>query len=302
SRIFYGRKLFGDYDLKVEQAQFSEINLSTCSSMGTTVEIRKSRPDHHTRSAFQPDFVLIRQHVKNISNDYTNIVLGLRNGGVASVNSLDSIFNFLDKPWVFAHLIRIQRKIGKNKFPLISQSYYPNFKEMLVTPHFPVVVKMGHGHSGLGKVKVDHHYGFQDIASVAAMTNSYSTTELLIDSQCDIFVQKIGTNIRAFKRKCMSGNWKASMGAVILEPMPMNERYKSWVDECSKLFGGLDMMCIQIMQGKDGKEYIVEMNDSTMSILGSSQSEDYKLVVDLVISKMEQSSTFHKFLSFASNF
>jgi len=48
------------------------------------------------------------------------------------------------------------------------------------------------------QVKVESLYGFQEIASVAAVANSYSTTELLIDSKCDIYVQKIGNNYRAF--------------------------------------------------------------------------------------------------------
>ncbi|GFO43593.1 synapsin-like [Plakobranchus ocellatus] len=54
--------------------------------------------------------------------------------------------------YYFAQLIDIQKKLGRENFPLIDQAYYPNHKEMLITPKFPVVVKIGHAHSGLGKV------------------------------------------------------------------------------------------------------------------------------------------------------
>lgn len=36
-----------------------------------------------------------------------------------------------DKPWVFAHLLVLQRRLGKDHFPLIEQTYYPNHREMV---------------------------------------------------------------------------------------------------------------------------------------------------------------------------
>ena len=53
--------------------------------------------------SFRPDMVLVRQHVKDASHDWKNIILGLQYGGTPSINSLHSIFNFMDKPWVVSH-------------------------------------------------------------------------------------------------------------------------------------------------------------------------------------------------------
>ena len=36
-----------------------------------------------------------------------------------------------DRPWVYAHLVNLQRRLGKENFPLIDQSYYPNHREMV---------------------------------------------------------------------------------------------------------------------------------------------------------------------------
>ena len=115
--------------------------------------------------SFHPDFLLVRQNVKDASEDYRNLLLGFQYGGIPSVNSLQSIYNFQvqcdlslifnqsilklnlsdndslksihslrffqDKPWVYGHMIQVQRKLGKETFPLVNQSYYPNHFELV---------------------------------------------------------------------------------------------------------------------------------------------------------------------------
>ena len=85
---------------------------------------------------------------------------------------------FQDKPWVYAHLLEIQRRVGRENFPLIDQVFYPSHRDMvsslsqilMVNKNFPVqdhkgnypcVFKIGHAHGGLGKVRVENSGGFQ---------------------------------------------------------------------------------------------------------------------------------------------
>ena len=42
-------------------------------------------------------------------------------------------------------------------------------------------------------------------------------------------------------------------------PTRFHRRYRLWIDEVSQLFGGLDICAIEIVQSKDGKEFIVQV-------------------------------------------
>ena len=56
-----------------------------------------------TNRSFKPDFVLIRQNVRDAGVDWKNIIIGLQYGNVPSINSLHSTYNFIDRAWVVSN-------------------------------------------------------------------------------------------------------------------------------------------------------------------------------------------------------
>lgn len=293
-----GKKLHKDWDLRVEQADFQDISLSAASSTGVVVTLREDRAGIRPPRSFKPDFVLIRQNLRDATEDHKNLLLGFQFGGIPSLNSLASVYNFQDKPWVYAHLRDIQRKLGKERFPLIEQQYFPDHRDMNQNHRcqFPCVFKVGHAHGGLGKVKVETESAYQDIASVVAVSGQYVTVESYVEAKHDLHIFKIGDFYRAItcshccdcRRPSVSGNWKTTTGQTVIEEVPVLDRYKLWIDKVSEMFGGLDICSLEAVVGKDDTEHIIEVNDCAMKLLGDTAEEDRQLIAQMVMQRMEE--------------
>ena len=95
SKYFRGRRLHGgEYDVKVEQAEFKELSVTANVDGGVTASIVLSKTGNKVVRSFKPDFILVRQNVRDAHEDYKNLLLGFQFGNVPSVNSLESIYNF----------------------------------------------------------------------------------------------------------------------------------------------------------------------------------------------------------------
>ena len=88
------------------------------------------------------------------------------------------------------------------------------------------------------------------------------------------------------RRKSISGNWKANVGSSVLEQVPVTERYKKWLDEVATLFGGLDILTVEAVADKEGREIIYEVSGSQMALMGETQEEDRRLISDLLCHKL----------------
>uniref|UniRef100_A0A182XXI4 Synapsin ATP-binding domain-containing protein n=1 Tax=Anopheles stephensi TaxID=30069 RepID=A0A182XXI4_ANOST len=157
---------------------------------------------------------------------------------------------------------------------------------------FPCVLKAGHCHGGKATAKLDNPGALQDAAGLLCGTGlsdngSYCSLEPYIDAKFDVHIQKIGSTYKAFMRKSISGNWKTNQGSAMLEQIPMTEKYKTWVDEVSELFGGMEVCGVAVIVSKEGKEFIISAADSTFPLMGDSQEEDRRQIADLVVGRMQ---------------
>jgi len=194
----------------------------------------------------------------------------------------------LERPTVFGALKRIQQKLKKENiaFPLIGQNLYPTFKEVVITPEFPMAGKIGHAHAGYGKMKIKSDEELQDFKSILALHNDYVSLEPFVEYDYDMRIQKIGNTYRGFRRQ--SHHWKANTGnASIIEDMEVTPLYKRWVDECALVFGGLEILGLDLLHSKvNNMDYILELNDTAIGLTHKYEQEDMGIMRDLVLSKM----------------
>jgi len=238
-------------------------------------------------NVLKPDFVLVRNEVRTVGKDYRNQLYGLMYSNVPSVNSLKSIYMCCERPIVQAELNRLLDIHGREKFPIVSQGYFSNHSALMYGQSFPAVVKVGFAHAGFGKMKIAHHHDMDDFKSVLAMTNgSYCTGEPFLEGVFDLRIQKIGKHIRVFKRTSLSGSWKTNTGSSHIEEIKITDRYKFWVEECSKMFGGMDILTVDVLVESNGTEHILEVNGTSSGLCPDCADEDNATIRDLVLEKL----------------
>lgn len=217
-------------------------------------------------------------------------------GGVAGVNSLHSIYCFCEKAVITAELFRLNRHLGDEVFPVIPQSYFSSYRDMMYTNSFPCVVKVGSAHAGMGKMIIRDHHEMEDFRSVLAMTEGkYCTAEPKVEGQYDLRVQKIGSHVRVFKRRSVSGTWKTNTGTSLIEEVPDAEvepRHKRWAQEAASLFGGLDILSVDaIVDDHTGQEFILEVNGTSSGFAPNCAAEDNEHIRDLLVAELEKVAT-----------
>mmetsp|Transcript_18103 Transcript_18103/g.45954 ORF Transcript_18103/g.45954 Transcript_18103/m.45954 type:complete len:412 (-) Transcript_18103:114-1349(-) len=293
---FAGFKLHGKEEIRVEQATFPDISLTSYPSSGNPLVVnlrRAARPLPNTPQdrdrTCTPDFILLRSITRGIKGqDSRNVLLGMIHANVPSVNSLLSAQLVLERPVMFSELRKIQRRVGIDRFPLIAQTYYASHREMLITPDPPFVAKMAHCHAGYGKMKVDDQKQFEDLRSLVAVHGDYVTVEPFIDWDWDGRVQRIGEHYRCFRRR--NPNWKGNTGhSMVIEDMELTPEIKLWADECAKAFGGLDILGLDFLHDKHSDRlYILEVNDTAIGLVHKYEDEDMDHMRDLVLMRMAQ--------------
>ena len=303
--------------VRVEQTAWDLVSLAATGDK-CVVDIRPS-PDpifgttqkHHRR--VEPDFCLIRNVCRGAHGaDFRNLLYGLHFAGIPSVNSLGSIIACQERAVIYAELNQLQREMGEEAFPFIQATYHPNLDEaLIISPEIgkegkkddedeqkekeegeskeassssaAVVVKVGTSCAGYGKMRLTTEQQFMDYKTTLSMGTEYFTVEPYCPALHDVRVQLVGGHVRAYKRT--SDSWKGNMGNTRYADIPVTDAYRRAAEACAQLFGGLDILSLDYLRLKDGRQVILELNDSMTGFHDSHAAEDRARVRDCVLRK-----------------
>jgi len=178
---------FKERALQVVQCAWDEFHIMSDGPYSRTpciisvlVEVEPHKPKRVV--SLKPDFVLVRNEVRSLDQDYRNKLYGLMYANIPSVNSLSSIYMCLERPIVQGQLNKLASLHG-DKFRLVPQSYFASHRDFFYGNTFPAVVKVGSAHAGYGKMKVHNHKDMEDFKSVLAVAGKYCTAEPFIEGR-----------------------------------------------------------------------------------------------------------------------
>lgn len=290
-KLFENRTLSNGDKIIVDQAPWVDIEITSFPDT-LLISIRPNRnpfPDTHQHEfrTFQPDIILLRSYaLGNHEHDWRRKIYALYHNNVVCVNSIDSFVWSVEKAALYGKLRRVKQKMPD--FPLIQQTYYSHPSCGSFPPDFPAVTKVGSSSQGIGKSKVTNMDAWKDTLSLLSMTTEYFITEPYVNWKSDIRVQKIGNKYRAIERTKMSDEttWKANDAVGIREKdVALKENWKRWLDAAAQELD-MDICGMDLIVDENGKEYILELNSSSIGLPVRHAEEDTEHICNVVIQKL----------------
>lgn len=283
--IFRGMRLSDGTPIKVMQTTWGNFSIESGPERKCTITAKPEStfPSQNKERTFSPDFVLIRNFPNDIrGKDYKNELLALMFSQLPSVNSLESIYLCSERPLLYA-------KCAAAGIPMVPMCFMTNREKLSgdsLPMNYPLVIKVGTAHAGLGKIRVHSAEDFEDVNSLIQMGTDYFTIEPFLDIDYEYRAQMLGKgNYRCFKRSSRSC-WKNNWGDITFEDMNVGEDDIKWMEAASEIFGGMEILALDVVVLKDERKLILELNDTAIGLMFKHQEDDAHLIKEVVVNKM----------------
>jgi hypothetical protein len=196
---------------------------------------------------------------------------------------VESLIAFTDRSNAI-HAGHVVEQQLPNDFQMVPIDYYPNLGELYFDNiQYPIVAKVGSCHSGYGKMMFKgKNSNLDDFHGLVAMTRDFVTVEPFLDKDFEYRLQKMGKKIRVFSRESKTHDWKANVGEATIIDLPVTKRHLRIVEAVAKLYAPFEIFGLDMMVTKDGQEYCMEINDSSIGFVDPHIKEDSQSLVELI--------------------
>ncbi|XP_048785905.1 synapsin-1-like isoform X4 [Lagopus muta] len=134
-KLFRGKSVHGDVELRVEQAQFSELSCLASSHGALTVTIE---PQRGAVRRLRPDFVLLREApLGGPGGAAGRFITGLLLGGVPASTPLSAAITAANPAAALAQAMQLQKELGSERFPMAPLRFCHRPRALLTAPHLP---------------------------------------------------------------------------------------------------------------------------------------------------------------------
>lgn len=156
----------------------------------------------------RPEFVVVRQRAsenREENSQLKGIVKALDYALIPLFEPAEIWSIFQDKQMIFAHLARIQRQLGRDKFPLIQQIHCQTHRDLMnyiqqSSNYIPMPCLVRLGPLGRGKVRVDSLEVLCHFVTILETSRLSCTIEPFLTVKYELIVQKLGTNLKIYRR------------------------------------------------------------------------------------------------------
>ncbi len=124
---------------------------------------------------------------------------------------------------------------------------------------FPLVVKAGNHHAGLGKTRVQSAAEWPDVADLLFAVDDYVTVEPFIDYRRDVRCLAVGERVWAMARE--GASWKANVDTrkhALIDPP---EQLAQWTRRAMEHLRA-DVLGLDYLERQDGSWVLLESNDT----------------------------------------
>lgn len=207
----------------IEQADFRDVSvLANQSSSTATVFITGASANIGTQASkslstspgfrlasgggkiIRPEYVVVRQRTKDNLQHMRGIVSALNYCLVPMFEPIEIWDIFQDRQKIFSKLLRVQKAIGKEHFPLVPQLYCQTYQDLLNYINSQKFIMLPclacTGPLGKGKIRIENLQTLREFSSIMATNGLSCTIEQYLNVKSDLILQKLGTSLKLFRR------------------------------------------------------------------------------------------------------